>query len=33
MDVIRPVLAEKFGSVPIIEMYRQTAIRCQKARD
>jgi hypothetical protein len=33
MDRIRPALHEKFGSVPVIEMYRQAAIRCQKARD
>lgn len=33
MDRIRPALVEKFGSVPVIEMYRQAAIRCQKAHD
>jgi hypothetical protein len=33
MDRIRPALYDKFGSVPVIEMYRQAAIRCQKARD
>jgi hypothetical protein len=33
MHVIRAALTEKFGQVPIIEMYRQAAIRCQKARD
>jgi predicted Zn-ribbon and HTH transcriptional regulator len=33
MDVIRAALAEKFGRVPVIEMYRQAAIRCQKAHD
>lgn len=33
MGVIRPALVEKFGCVPVIEMYRQAAIRCQKAKD
>jgi hypothetical protein len=33
MDAIRAALSAKFGRVPIIEMYRQAAIRCQKARD
>lgn len=33
MQIIRPALVEKFGCVPIVEMYRQAAIRCQKARD
>lgn len=33
MDSIRPALLHKFGSIPMIEMYRQAAIRCQKARD
>lgn len=33
MHVIRAALTEKFGQVPIIEMYRRAAIRCQKARD
>lgn len=33
MESIRPALCDKFGSVPVIEMYRQAAIRCQKARD
>ena len=33
MDALRPVLLAKFGAVPVIEMYRQAAIRCQKARD
>jgi predicted Zn-ribbon and HTH transcriptional regulator len=33
MEIIRPALVEKFGCVPIVEMYRQAAIRCQKARD
>jgi hypothetical protein len=33
MDSIRPALRDKFGSVPVIDMYRQAAIRCQKARD
>ncbi len=33
MAAIRPALLEKFGRVPVIDMYRQAAIRCQKARD
>jgi predicted Zn-ribbon and HTH transcriptional regulator len=33
MDVIRVVLFTKFGKVPVIETYRQAAIRCQKAKD
>ena len=33
MARIRPALYDKFGSVPVIEMYRQAAIRCQKAHD
>jgi len=33
MDRIRPALHDKFDCVPIIEMYRQAAIRCQKAHD
>jgi hypothetical protein len=33
MDSIRSALHKKFGCVPVIEMYRQAAIRCQKARD
>lgn len=33
MGVIRSALLEKFGVVPVIEMYRQAAIRCQKDRD
>jgi hypothetical protein len=33
MTVLRAALHAKFGSVPIIEMYRQAAIRCQKAHD
>lgn len=33
MDRIRPALYNKFGSIPVIEMYRQATIRCQKARD
>jgi HIRAN domain len=32
MEVIRPALVEKFGSIPMIEMYRQEVIRCQKAK-
>lgn len=33
MDAIRAALVEKFGCVPVIDLYRQAAIRCQKARD
>lgn len=33
MASIRSAVHEKFGSVPVIEMYRQAAIRCQKSRD
>jgi hypothetical protein len=33
MDRIRPALYHKFDCVPIIEMYRRAAIRCQKAHD
>lgn len=32
MDAIRPALVEKFGAVPVIDMYRQAAIRCEKAK-
>lgn len=32
METIRPALLEKFGAVPVIEMYRQAAIRCQKEK-
>lgn len=32
MDSIRPALLEKFGAVPVIEMYRQAVIRAQKAK-
>ncbi len=32
MVTIRPALVEKFDAVPVIEMYRQAAIRCQKAK-
>jgi len=33
MDTIQPALVDKFGVVPVIEMYRQAAVRCQKAKD
>lgn len=33
MHSIRPALYHKFGSVPVIEMYRQATIRCQKGRN
>jgi predicted Zn-ribbon and HTH transcriptional regulator len=32
MGVLRPALLAKFGVVPVIEMYRQASIRCQKDR-
>jgi len=32
MAAIRPALLDKFGVVPVIEMYRQAVIRAQKAR-
>jgi rubrerythrin len=32
MEIIRPALVEKFDAVPVIEMYRQAAIRFQKAK-
>jgi HIRAN domain len=31
MLTIRPALLDKFGVVPVIEMYRQASIRCHKA--
>jgi hypothetical protein len=30
---IRVALVNKFGKVPVVEMYRQAIIRCQKAKD
>jgi len=33
MPAIRAALYKKFSCVPIIPMYRQAAIRCQKSRD
>jgi hypothetical protein len=33
MVTIRPALLDKFGVVPVIGMYRQAAVRCQKAKD
>jgi len=33
MGIIRPALVDKFGRTPVVDMYRQAAIRCQKARD
>jgi hypothetical protein len=33
MTTIRPALFAKFGAIPVIEMYRQAAIRCQKAKN
>lgn len=32
MEMIRPALLDKFGVVPVIELYRQAAIRWQKAK-
>ncbi len=32
MVTIRPALLDKFGVIPVIEMYRQAAVRCQKAK-
>lgn len=33
MAAIRVALVCKFGSVPVLDLYRQAAIRCQKTRD
>lgn len=33
METIRPALFEKFGRMPVLDTYRQAAIRAQKARD
>ena len=33
MVTIRPALFEKFGRIPLIDTYRQAAVRCQKTRD
>jgi hypothetical protein len=33
MDEIRAALFTKFGRLPILDTYRQAAVRCQKARD
>jgi hypothetical protein len=33
IDAIRPALLEKFGVVPLLDLYRQAAVRCQKSRD
>jgi hypothetical protein len=33
MVTIRPALFEKFGKIPQVDMYRQAAIRCQKAKN
>jgi hypothetical protein len=32
METIRPALLQKFGAVPVLEMYRQAVIRAQKAK-
>jgi hypothetical protein len=33
MAAIRPALLDKFGVIPVIDTYRQAAIRCQKAKN
>jgi hypothetical protein len=33
MVTIRPALYEKFGKIPLVDTYRQAAIRCQKAKN
>jgi hypothetical protein len=33
MDTIRPALLDKFGVIPVVDMYRQSAVRWQKAKD
>ena len=33
MDMIRPALLDKFGTIPLLETYKQQAIRQQKARE
>jgi hypothetical protein len=33
MATIRPAIFDKFGKIPLIDTYRQAAVRCQKARD
>jgi hypothetical protein len=33
MATLRPALLAKFGAVPVIELYRQASIRCQKSRE
>lgn len=33
MVTIRPALFEKFGKIPLVDTYRQAAIRCQKAKN
>jgi HIRAN domain len=33
MAVIRPELLDKFGVIPVIDTYRQAAIRCQKSKN
>jgi hypothetical protein len=33
METIRPALLDKFGKIPLIDLYRQAAVRCQKAKD
>lgn len=33
MEVIRPALVETFGEIPVIDTYRQEAIRFKKAKD
>ena len=33
MESIRPALCAKFGKLPLLELYRQAAIRCQKSKE
>jgi HIRAN domain len=33
MTSIRPALLDKFGVIPVVDTYRQAAIRCQKAKN
>jgi hypothetical protein len=33
MDALRPILIAKFGAMPVVEMYHQAVIRCQKAKN
>jgi hypothetical protein len=33
MVTIRPALLDKFGGIPVVDMYRQAAVRCQKTKN